>query len=225
LILYKYTEKKYLLSFKEKGEVLVNTLSNLRAKYEPIGDAKEGRQQTLIGSKKGMVLDVEELHKVAPVIKVPEGYKENKGNIKLVFGENAIINSDEYVPDAFVFSASIGSNSEIPRRFPNYDAYYKILNPEHFADILYEKLSEKFIIFGFQIGEVKYASKRIVLDTYEKVVAFRQDPSKFWNLCCTKSPEYSYQTEFRMVFIPTMKTQLESQIIQSLDLVKCCSLE
>jgi hypothetical protein len=223
MILYKYTKEKYLLSFKEKGEVLINTLNNLRKQFEPAGDEKEGKTQVLVGSEKeGMVLSVEELHNIAPVIEVPKGYKENKGNIQIVFDKGAIIDSTEYVPDAFVFCTSLHPNKEILRQF-NYDTYYKIINPEKFADILFEKLIEKFSIIGFQLGAVKYLDKKLVLDTYKKAVSFKQDPNKFWNVCFTKSPNFSYQTEFRMVFAPSTAKQLEPQIIQSFDLVKCCS--
>jgi hypothetical protein len=223
MILYKYTKKEHLLAFKEKGEVLINTLSNLREKYEPIGDEAEGKTKILVGSQKEeMTLSLEELHKPVPAITIPKGYK-GKGNIQIVMEKGAIIDYTEFVPDAFIFSTSLHRNKEFLRHFKEYDVYYKIVKPERYADIVYEKLNEKFSIVGFRMGRVKYLNKKLVLDTREKVTSFKQDPDKFWSACFTKTLDYSYQVEFRMVFVPSIAKGLEKQIIQSLDLTKCCA--
>jgi hypothetical protein len=200
--------------------ILINTLSRLRSQYESIGDEQEARHQVIVGSdKENTVLSVEALHKIAPIIEVP---KEKKDPIEIVLESGAKITSNVEVSDAFVFCASIKRDSQLFKQF-GYDAYYKILDPQRFAEIAYEKLNEKFEIQGFKIRIVKYSDKIVTIDNKTKAKALKENLHDFWDICFTKRSKFSYQKEFRMVFIPQFRSSIAPQIIQSSELLKCCS--
>ena len=51
MVIYKYTKKEYLESFKRNGTILVNTLYYLRREKEEIKDGSEGKLEILIKPK------------------------------------------------------------------------------------------------------------------------------------------------------------------------------
>jgi len=166
-----------------------------------------------------VILSVEELHKIAPSIQVP---KDKKVPIEIVLEAGGRINSNVEVSDAFVFCASLKFDSQLFKQF-GYDAYYKILSPQRFAEIVYEKLNEKIEILCYKTGVVRYSDKIVTIDNKSKTQALKDNLHDVWDMCFTKRRKFSYQKEFRMVFVPQFSNSIVRQTIQSLELLKCCS--
>jgi hypothetical protein len=164
-------------------------------------------------------LSVEEFHQIAPAIQVP---RNRKGRIEIVLERGGRINSNVEVPNAFVFCTSLKLDPQLFQQF-DCDAYYKISSPQRFAEIVYEKLNEKSEIQCFKTGLVRYSDKTVTIDNKNKDQALTDNLHDVWNICFTKRRKFSYQNEFRMVFVPQFSKNIVPQIIQSSELLKCCS--
>jgi hypothetical protein len=219
MVVYKYLKKEHLRDFKDKGSVRVNTLHDLRSAEVTIRDEFEGRRQFIIGSdKKPTNLSVQDLHKLAPIIKAS---KESKATIELEAG--AIINSNLEVSNAFVFCTSLKLDEQLSRKL-GYDSHYRIIDIFRFAEIAFEELNKKSTLRCFQTGEVKYADKEISINNSNKEqVLSRDGENSFWEICFTKPKKFMYQKEFRIVFVPWFGKEIKPLVISSLEFLKCCA--
>jgi len=214
MLVYKYLKKEHLLEFKEKGAIFVNTLYNLRFADEAIRDEFEGRSQLKVGSKnRPLVYSGEEFHRLFPEI------KSNKPNTEIQLDAGATILDHKQVSNAFVFCASLKLDSALGKKF-GYDAYYKITNPERFAEILFEKINEVRTIRCFKADKVKYLNKEIIVTN--KRTSLSRDFNDSWDICFTKPKKFHNEKEFRMVFVPELPEQIKPLILSCPKLQKYC---
>jgi hypothetical protein len=219
MVIYKYIKKQYLRDFKDKGFVHVNTLHNLRSAEATIRDEFEGRRKLIFGShEKPTSLSVQDLHKMAPKIEAP---KESEITIELETG--AIIHSNIEVNNAFVFCASLKLDEQLSRKL-GCDSHYRIIDPFRFAEIAFEELNKKSTLRCFQIGKVKYADKEIRITNRNKEQVLAGDSGNdFWEICFTKPKMFTYQKEFRIVFVPWLGNEIKPLDISSLEFLTCCA--
>lgn len=155
--IYKYLNRKHLVEFEKCGAVKINTLRHLRYEHEKVRDEYEGRSQLKVGSDaRPLIYTGEEFNRIFPQI------KSNKPNIEITLERGASITDNKEVFDAFVFCASLELNMELCRKF-GYDTYYKIVDSERFAEILYEKINEVRTIKCFRADKVTYSNKEVVI--------------------------------------------------------------
>jgi len=81
-----------------------------------------------------------------------------------------------------------------------YDAYYKITNPDVFANVLFEKINEVKMIRCYKSGKVKYSDKEITVTN--KNESFSKSSNDFWDICFTKPKKFRNEKEYRIVFVP-----------------------
>ena len=101
-----------------------------------------------------------------------------------------------------------------------YDAYYKIIDPCSFSEILYEKINEKTTINYFKSGIIKYVDNKILRTNKDKRIT--EDTDAFWNFYFAKPKKFKYQKEFRIVFMPAFDKEIYPINISCLDLLKSC---
>jgi hypothetical protein len=212
--IYKYLNRNHLLKFREHGLVLINTLHKLRYEHEKIRDEYEGRSQLKVGSKHDtLTFTGEEFHRLFPKI------KSDKPNIEIQLDRGAFIVDSREVSDAFVFCASLKLDDSLCRKF-GYDAHYKIVDPDRFAEIVYEKLNEVRTITCFKADKVKYSIKQVVLTKKKKSPS--ETLTDFWEICFTKPEKFRDEKEFRIVFVPEYPKEISPLILRCPELRKCC---
>jgi len=219
MAIYKYLRKEHLHDFKDKGLVHINTLHNLRSAEATIRDEFEGRRRLIFGShEKPTSLSAQDLHKIAPKIRAP---KDRGVTLELEAG--AIIHSNVAVDNAFVFCASLKIDEQLSRKL-GYDSHYKIIDPFRFAEIAFDELNKKSTLRCFKIGKVKYADKEIRITNKNKEQVLAGDGgNNFWDICFTKPKMFTYQKEFRIVFVPWLRTEIKPLDIASLEFLMCCT--
>jgi hypothetical protein len=212
--IYKYLNSNHLREFKEYGTVKINTLRRLRYEHEKIRDEFKGRRQVKVGSEDhALTYTGEEFHRLFPII------KSNKPNIEIQLDRGSTIMDNKEVSDAFVFCASLIMDGNLCRKF-GYDAYYKIMNPDRFAEILYGKINEVRTIRCFRADKVKYSNKEVVLTDKKKSLG--ENLNDFWDICFTKPVKFSDEKEFRIVFVPEFSVEITPLILKCPELRKCC---
>jgi len=180
-------------------------LYNLRFADEAIRDELEGRIQLSVGSKnKPLVYSGEEFHHLFPKI------KSNKPNVRIRLDAGATIVDRKQVSNAFIFCTSMKLDSALGKEF-GYDAYYKITNPERFAEILFEKINEVRMTKCFKAGKVKYLDKEITGTS--KSASISRNSNDFWDICFTKPKKFRNQKEFRIVFVPEYPGKIEPLLL------------
>ena len=211
---YKYLKKEHLLEFKAKGSICINTLYNLWSEHEAIRDEFEGKSQLKVMAKgKPLSYSGEEFHQVFPKIKA------NKPNVEIILEEGATIIDNKKVSNAFVFCASLKLDMNLCKQF-GYDSYYKIIDLDQFAEILFEKLNEVKLIMCYKADEVKYSNKEI--STSDKKESLSKDFNDFWNICFTKPKKFRHEKEYRIVFVPQFSTEIKRVILDCPELLKYC---
>ena len=214
MFLYKYLRKEHLFEFKKKGTIFINTLYNLRFANEAIRDEFEGRSQLKVGSNnKPLVYSGEEFHRLFPQI------ESNKANIEIQLDAGATIIDNKQVSNAFVFCTSIKLDRDLGRKF-GYDSYYKITKPDHFAEILFEKINQVKMLKCFKAEKVKYLDKEISIT--DEASSHSRNFNDFWDICFTKPQKFHNEKEFRIVFVPEFLGEIEPLLLSCPELLKCC---
>jgi len=212
----KYLKKKYLLEFKERGSVHINTLHNLWAEHESIRDEFEGRRKLKVTAEdEPLVYSGEEFHRIFPQI------KSNRRDIKIQLDRGASVVDRKEVSDAFIFSASLKLEHKLFERF-GYDAYYKITDPNGFAKILYEKINEVKLIRAYKAGKVKYSDKEITLT--DRNESLSRNFNDYWDICFTKPKKFRDEMEYRIVFVPEFSKKIKPLTLSCPELRDYCEL-
>jgi hypothetical protein len=215
MILYKYLKRKYLEDFKKFGLIKINTLHALRTEHESIRDSLEGYSELEAGSEnEETVFTPEEFKKLMPSLRIPK----TKNKIEIAIKRKSSFKSRLSTPNAYVFCTSYKCDTALASNF-GYDAYYKIMNPEDFAQTLFEKLNEKTTLNGYEIGKVTY-TKRITKVTKTNIARIEHD---IWEICFSKPIKYCGQCEYRMVFLPQFQKEIEPKILSCPELLRFCA--
>ena len=211
---YKYLKNKYLLEFKEKGSVRINTLYNLWSEHEKISDKWEGRSRlTVTARKKPLSFSGEEFHRVVPKI------KSNKSTIEIQLEKGASIIQNQEVTNAFVFCTSLKLDDNLKKNF-GYDAHYKIVSLDSFAKILYEQINEIKVLRCYKAGKVKYSDKEITLIDKNEILS--RNVNDFFEICFTKPKKFRHEKEYRIVFVPWFSQEIEPFTLNCPELRKYC---
>jgi hypothetical protein len=216
-LLYKYLETKHLIAFREKGEIKINTLGELR----PIMDETEGKQiQTYAPIDEPITLSSENKFDLSNTLHFP---KNTPTAIHIDAG--GTFKSYIEAKNAFVFCTSIKLNPEFWRKFSK-DAFYTIVKPKKFIKLLYRrlKLDKEFGLSQLpMVGLVKYTLDK------DRTIASPHDINSVTNrrmgykeLCFTKKEKFREEAEFRMLFIPKNPETIKPHVINFPELRKCC---
>ena len=194
--------KKDLLDFKINGTIYLNTLCNLRSEKEPIRDELEGIRRLAVSTGNEISSCTEEASKKGQfILLLPNVYMQ--------------------VADAFVFCTSLKLDDRLGKKW-GYDSYYKITDPMQFAETVYWNLNKYVSLRGFMIGKVKYRSKDGFIETKDKNRVLQNYPINYWDFCFTKPEKFSYEKEFRMVFVLEHTKEIKPLLLTCLELEKSC---
>lgn len=219
MIAYKYLRKEHLKNFKKDGSIRIGTLHEFRkCENKSLQDELEGRRIIKISSHKQPVhFSGKDFHKLLPMLKLDEQQKEKV----TVYVEDGA-QFDMQVANAYVFCTSLKLDSLLYSRF-KCDTHYEIHEPEKFARILFEKLNDaKKFIHCFDVREVKYADKPTILTKENKKFVLRDRDDVFWDTCFSKPKNFSDEYEFRMVFVPESKNDVNPISLKSPELKRYC---
>jgi hypothetical protein len=217
MIVYKYLKKKHFLKFKEEGLIRVNTLYDLRSEYETIRDDLEGRAKLTVAAKKPLVYSGGEFQQIFPQI------KSDRPGVEICLEAGAAIVGNKQVSNAFVFCASLKLDDDLFRKF-EYDAYYRITEPDRFAEILWEEVDKVRTIRCFKADKVRYSDKEIVVSDKRKSLSKASLINDFWNICFTKPLRFRNEEEYRIVFVPEFPKEIAKLDLCCPELRKCCTL-
>jgi hypothetical protein len=219
MVVYKYIEKKYLLDFKDKCVIRINTLYNLRSeKKKSIRDEFEGFQRLRVDPKNEPAkFSSEQGRELFPQVHFGEGITKDAITIM----PNAHVVSNTEVPDAFVFCASLKLDDQLGKKW-NCDAHYRIVDPFQFAEIAFGELNNQVTLRCFKADKVKYTDKEITITNQNKNETLSSISRSFWDICFTKPKQFADEMEFRIVFIPEYPRKIEPILLTSLKLRKCC---
>ena len=219
MVVYKYLEKKYLLDFKDKGIIRVNTLYNLRTKEkESIHDEFEGLQRLRVDPKnEPSKFSNKQAHELFPQVNFQEGIT----NDAITIMPNAHVVSNTEVADAFVFCTSLKFDDQLGKKW-NYDSHYMIIDPFRFAEIAFWELYDKVTLLCFKADKVKYTDKEITITNQNKNAVLANNSRSFWDICFTKPKKFADEKEFRIVFVLEYPKKIEPLLLTSLKLLKCC---
>jgi len=216
MFVYKYLKSKYLLEFKEKGLVRINTLHNLWSEHEKIRDEFEGRRQLeVIAKTKPQKYTGKEFHRLFPQI------KSDKPNLEIILDRGASIIDNKQVSNVFVFCASLKLDDSLGKNL-GYDAYYKITDPDGFAYILFERINEVKTIRCYKGRKVRYSDKVITITNKDESLS--RDFNDFWDICFTKPRKFRNEKEYRIVFVPQFSGEIRPLTLSCPELRDCCKL-
>ena len=217
MYLYKHLESKYLLGFKDRGSIKINTLQNLRSD-ESVGDELEGLQKRVVApGNQSLTFPSDKTHNLSPMLRF-QGYTPNA----LVVEAGGTFVSLYGVSDAYVFCTSLELNVKYWEQF-GYDNVYKIANPHKFSKLLYRKLNKIRGLKGLpQSGVVEYTDKEEYATNISDVESISKPPKSLRDICFTKKKQFSIQTEFRMLFLPRNPYGIEPIVLSCPELRTCC---
>ena len=215
MVIYKYTKKEYLESFKRNGTILVNTLYYLRREKEEIKDGSEGKLEILIKPKNRPI----RLSSTKMNYTYPNVHPTFNDPAAMTINKNATASSTISVADTFVFCASIKHSTTIQKRL-GCDTYYRIIDKYGFVDTLCDALNNKYAIACYYIREVTYSGKPLIIENQEDVEKIQKQ--SFWRLCYTKDRCYSWQSEIRMVFPFVFPKKISHVILDVPELKRYC---
>jgi hypothetical protein len=189
--IYKYLEKQYLESFKEKGMVHLYTLDELRfLEKKDIGDRSEGVNILRIGKLNTVRFSGKDMEKYHLPIVISDKSEANFTNCTFTNYENG-----------YVFCTTIRRNDNYWAE-RKYDAYFIINDSSRFCRILFEKLYDSFGVEGFLEGVVTYDNNREkVIEEANKAHYLKNDTAHPYACCFQKDPYFTEQLEYRMFFI------------------------
>ena len=221
MIVYKYLSPEHLKDFKQRGSIHINTLHHLRSEYETIKDEFEGRHQLTFTSKeRETTFTANQFRRLMPSLKVDF---EKGENTTIVFSKGTTVSSNTDTSDAYVFCTSLINSRKLNSKF-KHASFYKILNPQKFAEILFLKMSERCEMNCYKIGRVTYNDKHIVFNEKKRQDFLNYKKDDFWKICFTKPKRFSGEREFRMVFNPQFwRTSLNPLDIDCPQLLDYCS--
>jgi hypothetical protein len=220
LIVYKYLSSNHLNNFRQRGSIHINTLHNLRSEYEKIKDEFEGRHQLTFKCKgRETTFPLHQFSKIMPSIKANP---ENQ-HAEIVLEKGATFVSNRETSDAFVFCTSLNRSDQIKSKF-GYQAYYKILNVEKFAETLFWEISQRQELICYKTGKVAYKAKDILFTERKRQDFLNYEKDDFWKICFSKPEQYSLEKEFRIVFCPQFwRTDLQPIDLDCPRLLDYCS--
>ena len=143
----------------------------------------------------------------------------SRKDVTIQFAHGSYVTAPINVADAFVFCASTNLDERIGKKL-GYDAYYKIVNIEKFAETLFEKIYESCTLVGFKANKVNYSNKEVTITGRNELNRNKPD---FWSLCFTKNTDFFDEKEFRIIFNPMFtKKTIKPIIITCPELIKYC---
>jgi len=206
MIAYKYLSQEHLALFRNKGTVKVNTLFNLRTEAEKIKDPLEGSNEVSLGSEtEDLTFYGKKLEDILPTkVRVLDD------KTKICLKKGVYFKDSNIIENAYIFCMSLKRDNRIATNL-GYNANYRIVDVEAFANTIYNKLNEVSTIKGYVIDKVKYENKRIVATTVQEITSIRKRTAL--ELCLSKSLEFSSDQELRIVFVPQFQQEIIPQII------------
>jgi hypothetical protein len=192
-LLYKYLETKHLIAFKEKGEIKINTLCELR----PIMDETEGKQiQTYAPIDEPITLSSEDKFDLSNTLHFP---KNTPSAIHIDAG--GTFKSYIEAKNAFVFCTSIKLNPEFWRKFSK-DSFYTIVKPKKFIKLLYRRLNKEFGLSQLpMVGLVEYTlDKDRTITSPHDINSVTNRRMRYKELCFTKNEKFRDEAEFRILY-------------------------
>ena len=214
-LLYKYLENEYLIAFKKKGSIKINTLREIR----PTMDKTEGKQiQTFAPINEPITLSGETKFDISNTLHFP---KNTPNAIHIEAG--GTFTSYIEAKNAFVFCTSIKFNPDFWRKF-NKDAFYKIVKPKKFIKLLYRRLNKEFGLSQLpMVHLVEYTlDKDKTITSPQDINSISNHRMSYKELCFTKTEKFRDEAEFRMLFIPKNPEIIKSKVIDCPELRKCC---
>ena len=213
-VLYKYTNRKFAVQMIDKGEVLINTLENLRNedKYDlEIGDKGEGTQETYM---RGKTISQSNPQSVPPTIKrmISQG-KLKLGSGKITIGGSVIEKSG----NVYIYSLST-NNQLLPQFIKKTNNYYntvvEISNVAEFIRLLSGCLYRNDLRIKQCIHRpIEYIKRDQELETQTNIhPIFVKDPSR-----------HKWQKEHRFVWT-SLNNNIAPVIIQCPEIKKHLSI-
>jgi hypothetical protein len=215
MAIYKYIESQWLEGLKNNGSVLVNTLYNLRKEKEKIKDGNEGKLKIEIQPKRSPI----KLSSTKTHYTFPNVHPTFDDTALMTINKHASVSSLIEVEDTFVFCASTIYSQNIQKRL-GCDYCYQIIDKYGFADALCEALSNKYTIPCYEIQEITYSDKPLIIENQDDVEKIQEQ--SFWRLCLTKDRLFIWQNEIRMVFPLQFPKKIEPLVVNIPDIEKYC---
>lgn len=211
-------EKQYLNRFRCESKLYINTVYNLRScPHEPIRDTLEGKHRLKIEPKTTpIVLSGQELKKFYPNANITQDMPK-----AFTVMPEAHVTSDFEITNAFVFCTSLVSDRGLNKKW-KYDSYFQIKNPHSFAYAVFNKINERCSLRYFVLEKVRYGLKEIDISNKNKSSALNRCPKTLIDYYFTKPIEFKDEKEFRMIFVPEYKLEIDPVEITCPELLKYC---
>jgi len=216
LRLYKNLEKEYFDAFKEHGSLRVGTLNAYREIEDTRKDAKEGLKEVILRPEEDIFFPEMPAHLMPSNIRIIGGF--------VSFGRGSKVDIGSQIPNAYIFCVS---EKRIRNRFG--DAYYEIIKPAMFGNMLYEKLKQfDPQVFRVCLEKVSYGG------TKDQIIKSNPDLKKLKNYDISntdlsdyflKPAAFRHEFERRYVFL-TRNPNIEKYVDLTCDLKMihlCCN--
>lgn len=205
---YKFSERKYLDSFFNMGNVRIGTLSDFRGAEHKIGiaDAKEGSK---IIQRHFHFPDGPTEEDIAAMVSMRLADPETAKHIRMT---NVPAFRKAFSEDCFIHCTSAYSSKRIMSEFEGSDSCYEIYNGKAFYDRLTSALNEIVPVRFVAVEAVHYRSR----------VEEWSSEGHGWHPMFIKEQEFSGQFEVRAVWAPRERGAVTPVIINDIGLTKFC---
>jgi|WetSurMetagenome_2_1015567.scaffolds.fasta_scaffold12206_8 hypothetical protein len=222
---YKYTKKKYLHQFFDKGIIRIGTIHWYRdCENKKIQDPLEGRTKYIIEPRKeSLTLSKEQANAITNDYQI-------KGNICI--SPETTFSDFLNVPNAFIFCTSLNNDKILLKKFEA-EGSYKIAELQRFTNLLSEEISKQFPLRLSATSRVVYVpSKEHKITNENKDLIIRTTPYNETGVkniyvedYFTKPLEFQGEVEYRFIFMPQKVIEKDCFVsIRNKKLVECCEI-
>lgn len=220
--MFKYLTKEYLEKFQKDGELFVGSIDFYRER----SDLHEGRTTFFVAMKEG-----EEAIELSNAQANAITNDLHFNNEKLRFEKNAGFSSDLKTPNAFCYCVSEFFDRKVMEEL-KYDAFFRIINPKKFGEVLFRKIHKKVPLSFMVIKKIEYVPTKMIQITNENkdtvIDISRYNPEnpmvKTIHITdfFTKTIDFEAEKEWRFLFVPQKKLKKKTIKIYSKELFEHC---
>lgn len=194
--LFKYLPKKFLNAFFNTGSLKLGTLYEYRKVEEygsVIGDKDEGVHTTELFLPGGGEIDLASATLEAEFFRT-HVFRSDQRNLKakIILEDGAKLIAHSNSPDLYIYCMTSVFNADVMKRF-GCDSCMEILRPRDFFRAISKRVGNSIRFEGY--GPVHYGSK---------YTHYSQPHSL--HPAITKEKQFSYQKEYRAIWIPKIET-------------------
>jgi hypothetical protein len=210
MVLYKYTQSKYLVAFFETGKLKIGTLHGYRNQEklgDAIGDDDEGISGIAFNIAEGKIIHMDGSTPEAQFLANGfEGVKFGTGGTISALGPGAGIFVQQQSPDFYIFCAANEFNEDQMNKFGG--SCFEISAPKTFIRTISREIRDRATFV--QMGQVVYKDRNTTWDRPHNV-----------HESMMKGLKYAEQKEVRAIWAGTADPLIDLYI-EAPDLIKYC---